>query len=77
MLAAVMNGRGNGNTDEVISFKERETSLLNFFFLKFLTVQVGTMSTGEKDEAGRPMGTIIASTRGMIIDRCFPTADTF
>ena len=23
MLAAVMNGRGNGNKDEVVSFKER------------------------------------------------------
>ena len=29
-------------------------------------MQVGTMSTGEKDDAGRPMGTIIASSRGMI-----------
>ena len=27
-------------------------------------MQVGTMSTGEKDDAGRPMGTIIASSRG-------------
>ena len=31
-------------------------------------MQVGTMSTGEKDNAGRPMGTIIASARGKIDD---------
>ena len=29
-----MNGRGNGNTDEVVSFNERETFLFNSdFFL--------------------------------------------
>ena len=31
-------------------------------------MQVGTMSTGEKDDTGRPMGTIIASARGKIDD---------
>ena len=31
-------------------------------------MQVGTMSTGERDDAGRPMGTIIASARGTIDD---------
>ena len=37
ILAAVMNGRGNGNKDEVLSFKKREKG---FFLLKFLTMQV-------------------------------------
>ena len=48
-----------------------------FFFFEFLTMQVGTMSTGEKDDAGRPMGTIIASSRGMICRWCWCLLNPF
>ena len=39
-----------------------------FFCVKsfqFLSMQLGMSSTGEKDDAGRPMGSMIASTRGI------------
>ena len=31
---------------------------------QFLYMAIGTISTGGKDPAGRPMGSVIASTRG-------------
>ena len=84
-LAAVMNGKGNGNKDEVglKTFGEisrSPSSLLvewfydippvpvhdNMVLCQFLYMAIGTISTGGKDPAGRPMGSVIASTRGNI-----------
>ena len=58
-----MNGKGNGNKDEVV-FKVQIVCWLNYAFHQFLYMALGTISTGGKDPAGRPMGSVIASTRG-------------
>ena len=65
MLAAVMNGRGNGNKDEVVFFKAKKHKFFCVKSFQFLSMQLGMSSTGEKDDAGRPMGSMIASTRGI------------
>ena len=43
---------------------KQTVELINVIVLKFLYMALGTISTGEKDPAGRPMGSIIATTRG-------------
>ena len=63
-LAAVMNGKGNGNKDEVV--QRIKHTLYVILYYQFLYISLGTISTGGKDPAGRPMGSIIASTRGNI-----------
>ena len=45
------------------SFEEHKFFCVKSF--QFLSMQLGMSSTGEKDDAGRPMGSMIASTRGI------------
>ena len=44
-------------------FEEHKSFCVKSF--QFLSMQLGMSSTGEKDDAGRPMGSMIASTRGI------------
>ena len=79
-----MNGRGNGNTDEVVSFKERETSLLvSSIFLPQVSDHASWDNVNWREGRGW-------QTNGhhyrinqrydhwfMITPQPFPTADTF
>ena len=74
LLATVINGIGNGNSDDVSKEKMQRVfnrPSLNVIAHQFLLMALGSgrdgMTKRVKDSAGRPMGSIIASTRGNLI----------
>ena len=71
LLATVINGIGNGNSDDVSKEKVLNRPSLNVIARQFLLMALGSgrdgMTKRVKDSAGRPMGSIIASTRGNLI----------